>query len=229
MHFNRHLLSAIAIAVLWAVLVFIGYALVIAFWSPFSDWDANRQSQLFQSAIGIAGFGGGLIALFFTGQQLRNLLAEPDLQVTFLIGDKEFRGGPVRVDAARIEEACRLDMKLRVVNSSDNICELWQVVLSVEKGVSVEHFGVWRTIDERKTSYQAHEGEALFRDIPLALNPIALMFDPVYLTPSDDGDRRWSGKISVEAITQNTKQTTELPVELASQILKSPGVAENLT
>ncbi|HYM15385.1 MAG TPA: hypothetical protein VEZ14_07480 [Dehalococcoidia bacterium] len=76
-----------AAAMAWASLVVGGYAVGVA-WGPFHEWSRADQLSLFQSAIGLAGFGAGAVALWFAGMQLATRFGKPkidvQLQVTWI-------------------------------------------------------------------------------------------------------------------------------------------------
>lgn len=69
---RRLLRWAWEIAALWALAVFVG-----CYWGvtrgPFHNWTRDQKIAVSQSAVALAGFGAGAVALFSTASQLRSL------------------------------------------------------------------------------------------------------------------------------------------------------------
>jgi hypothetical protein len=166
--------------------------------------------------VALAGFGGGLIALFFAGQQLTQFLADPILMVQYWTRGADFTGGAIA--ATQISgDGAGLDLRVEIVNQSDNICSLWQVVVSASTGVSIEGFGIWERLADGRVSHQAGPQEALYPESPLPMNVLRFTFSPEALSQDIAGERRWSGRLTTTIITQRRRREQSLDIQIVQQ------------
>lgn len=188
MRFNLSLAVAIAVAVGWALFVFGTYFLLISahFWPftrwPFADWSASDQAQLFQGMVGIAGFGGGIVALFFAGQQLSHLFGSPKIVVRFRRWHNPYASTDEQRDASReyLDSRVSVDdrqimFEVELQNMGNAISSTWLVDMRVPIGAGVGAISPnWQSVSDEETSRQAGERDALYPGTPLPIGLIGV-------------------------------------------------------
>jgi len=217
MRLHPGLFLVVGLAVAWAASVFGLYFLAINWIPPINNWGLSDQIQLFQAFVGLAGFGGGLIALFFAEQQLAHLFADPKLVVTYRAeGRDPLTGGEVTGMRTGSEgDAARLDLLLEITNRSESICELWQVAVPAPPGAQVVGGDGWKTSPAgEQASYQAGPKEALYPHSPYPLGAVVILFLPESLAGDVSGERLWSGRLTTRITTQRRTREQRLDIRL---------------
>jgi len=228
MRLNRTLVLAISVALGWAGFVLGAFFLLIFWcppfgWPPFNSWSASDQTQLFQAAVGLAGFGGGLIALFFAGQQLTRLLADPDLVVVYRWFEFEdyygggsgagsvFQGGdlPILYTDGTEDE---LHLWLEIVNRSHSVCSLWQVVVSASQGVQIAPTSEWKRLAGGMAARQSASDEALFPDSPLPIGGLTLTFSSDSFVAVSDGSPLRTGRLTTKIISERRPREQHMDI-----------------
>ncbi|MEX0786981.1 MAG: hypothetical protein WD939_10115 [Dehalococcoidia bacterium] len=182
MRFNLSLAVAIAAAIGWALFVFSVYFLLIFIpLLPFTDWSGSDQAQLFQGMVGIAGFGGGIVALLFAGQQLAHAFGKPFVVVNVTrwlphatpveqqAASRNFLEEQVSID----EDQIQLDVALG--NMGDAICSVWLIEMKVPEDAAVTTMRTeWRQVSPERVTRQAGEGDALYPGSLLPIGQVAV-------------------------------------------------------
>jgi len=205
---------ALLVAVVWAVGVLGFYFAAINWLPPFENWSLSDRIQLFQGAVGLAGFGGGLIALTFAAQHLAPLLADPKLVVSYRVDGGSFTGGDVSGERTG-EDSARLILSAEIVNRSDSICALWQVAVSAPPGgVVVGGEGWANSVTGEQASYQAGPKEALYPDCPHPLGGVVLVVSRGPVVGDLPGGWSWSRRVTTRVTTQRRTREQRLDIRL---------------
>jgi hypothetical protein len=176
---------AIGLALGWASLVFSVFFVLIYCW-PFQGWSKGDQVQLFQAMVGLAGFGGGLIGLFFAGQQIYRLRADYEVAVRYrLKGGEEFDSGVLEFDPAAGHEPAHAELLVEIVNSSDSICDDWQVVLWSDGDLVLSASGIgWKTDNLGRWIRAAAGDERLYPHVSIPIGALWIEAPPEWTAPT---------------------------------------------
>jgi len=121
----------LSIAAAWALFVLCAAIFSFAVW-PFHGWSRSDQLSLFQSAVGLAGFGGAVVALIFAGRSIAERYGGPELLIT---KDPELMELTAR-DSPGVRDGGRSTafhtFSIEVFNEGSAIAQTWQLRLEVD-------------------------------------------------------------------------------------------------
>ena len=197
---------SLRIAIGWTIIV-LGTFFVLCIWvSPFSEWSAGDQTQLFQTMIGLAGFGAGLVVLVSAVEQLKRMTGRPELKL-YITSLETQRDG---------KDLALIQMMLAIENTGGALCRDWQVTLAgtgnwMHGGVSDE----WNQFPDGSLVYNVSD-KPLF-----AGNPIPLPYVVMSISPKDDvGDAAfaWSGEIRYIIASEHAQDSNRIPITFAVEV-----------
>jgi hypothetical protein len=165
---GRHLPSWakwLAAAAFWAVSILAVFVVAVFAIPPIDSWSRSDQLSLFQSAVGLAGFGGAVAGLIFAGRQIAERYGKPEIIITLdpdLLQMRQDDSYGARV----VNQRRWFTFSLEIFNIGSAVATTWQLRVEIEAPFVLEvadSFGDHaRSADGR--SIVVHRTSPLFSD-----------------------------------------------------------------